>query len=142
MYSATDSDFIQTSTQGQLWDAEHENDLHLNFRSHLQGKIQGQRMGYRISSRNYVRKCTKMVSSDSDKMVLLFVRSVFSLEFDDCSLVFGTTHHASLLRRIILRLPAVPFVSVNLHPSPSHRLFVSWPVVQKQRWALFEIELF
>ena len=38
-----DSDLLQTSLQGQVWDAEHENDLYYNFQGHLNGLIQGQR---------------------------------------------------------------------------------------------------
>ena len=59
--SATDSDFLRTSSLDQLWDAKHENDLYLNF----QGQIQSQMTGYPILSRNYVQGCTKMVSNDS-----------------------------------------------------------------------------
>ena len=43
--SATDSDFLPTSIRGQLWDAEHENDLSLNFQGHRQGQIQVKRRG-------------------------------------------------------------------------------------------------
>ena len=63
--SATDSDFLQTTYQVQVQDAEHENDLHFNFQGDFQGLIRGQRTGYRISSQNYASTCTKMVSDDS-----------------------------------------------------------------------------
>ena len=41
MHSATDSDFLLTSVQGQVFDAEQENDPYLNLQGHFKGKIQG-----------------------------------------------------------------------------------------------------
>ena len=39
MHSATDSDFLFTSVQGQVWDAEHENYPNFNFQGHFKVKL-------------------------------------------------------------------------------------------------------
>ena len=53
-YSASDSDFSQSTFKCQVWDAEYEYDLFSKtfVQGHLQGQIQGQRTGYRKTSRN------------------------------------------------------------------------------------------
>ena len=51
-YSASDSDFSQNTFNCQVWNAEYEYDLCFYVQCHLQGQIQGQRTGYRITSRN------------------------------------------------------------------------------------------
>ena len=42
-YSATDLDFLQTSFNGQVQEAEQEYELHFNFQGRLKGQIEGRR---------------------------------------------------------------------------------------------------
>ena len=51
-----DSDFLQTSFWVQVWDAEHENDLHFDFKGHLKGHIQGQWKGPDIVPKQHAYK--------------------------------------------------------------------------------------
>ena len=55
-HSATASDVLQTSFQGQVQDVEHENGIHFH--------IQYQMTGYRISSRNNISTPVKMVPNE------------------------------------------------------------------------------
>ena len=70
-YSATDLDFLQSSSQGQLWDAEHENDLHLNFQGYLKFKfkVKGRDTGYRPKNTSAaIRKWFQTIASLPEQM--------------------------------------------------------------------------
>ena len=81
-YSATDSDFLQASFQGQVWDAKYENDLHFNFQGHLKGQIQIRRSEHQILSQNYGSTRTEMISSDSLPPWIVYITMTFDLALD------------------------------------------------------------